>query len=143
MTDSFDDGEEVIAFNHDVVLPHDTASGQATGKRQHKPLTITKELDKSTPFLMQSLINNEALTSFELRFYTSGKRTGIGSASGTEVNYFIIKLANAFIVDIKSTMPNNKNPESAQYEVFEEVCFIYEKIEWIWTSGTISTSDTV
>jgi len=27
----------------------DAASGLATGKRQHKPLTITKEMDKATP----------------------------------------------------------------------------------------------
>lgn len=30
------------------------ASGLPTGKRQHKPMTITKELDKSTPILMQA-----------------------------------------------------------------------------------------
>ncbi len=29
----------------------DAASGMATGKRQHKPLTITKELDKASPLL--------------------------------------------------------------------------------------------
>jgi hypothetical protein len=32
-----------------VVSPRDAASGQATGKRQHKPFTITKELDKMSP----------------------------------------------------------------------------------------------
>ena len=30
-----------------------------TGKRQHKPFVITKEIDKSTPLLMNALVNNE------------------------------------------------------------------------------------
>ena len=29
----------------------DVASGQATGKRTHKPFVITKEYDKATPLL--------------------------------------------------------------------------------------------
>lgn len=33
----------------EVVVSRDAASGQATGKRMHKPFTITKELDKSSP----------------------------------------------------------------------------------------------
>lgn len=37
-----------------IVSPRDAASGLPTGKRQHKPVTIVKELDKSTPLLMCS-----------------------------------------------------------------------------------------
>jgi type VI protein secretion system component Hcp len=36
-----------------VVSPRDAASGQATGKRQHKPMTITKEMDAASPALVQ------------------------------------------------------------------------------------------
>jgi hypothetical protein len=39
-------GDECAA---EVVSPRDAASGLPTGKRQHKPLTITKEIDKSSP----------------------------------------------------------------------------------------------
>jgi hypothetical protein len=35
----------------EIVSPRDSASGLPTGKRQHKPLTITKELDRSSPLL--------------------------------------------------------------------------------------------
>ncbi|MBL7976348.1 MAG: type VI secretion system tube protein Hcp [Candidatus Kapabacteria bacterium] len=34
-----------------IVSPRDPASGQATGKRQHSPIVLTKELDKSSPLL--------------------------------------------------------------------------------------------
>ncbi len=39
----------------EVTSPRDPASGQATGKRQHKPMTISKEYDKSSPKLAESV----------------------------------------------------------------------------------------
>jgi len=36
---------------HEVVSPRDSSSGLPTGKRQHKPLTVTKEWDAATPLL--------------------------------------------------------------------------------------------
>ncbi len=35
----------------DVVAPRDVATGQSTGKRQHKPIKITKEWNATTPKL--------------------------------------------------------------------------------------------
>ena len=35
----------------EVKSPRDVATGQSSGKRQHKPMTITKEYDKSSPML--------------------------------------------------------------------------------------------
>jgi hypothetical protein len=35
-----------------VVAERDAASGLPTGKRMHKPLVITMEMDKATPTLM-------------------------------------------------------------------------------------------
>jgi hypothetical protein len=40
-----------LVFNQAIVSPRDAASGLPTGKRQHKPFVITKELDKSSPTL--------------------------------------------------------------------------------------------
>jgi hypothetical protein len=45
------DGSCVINFEQEIVSPRDAASGLPTGKRQHKPFVITKELDKSSPVL--------------------------------------------------------------------------------------------
>lgn len=42
------------ASNSAVVSPRDTASGMATGKRQHNPLVITKPVEPSTPLLRES-----------------------------------------------------------------------------------------
>lgn len=48
------DGTCTINFDQQIVSPRDAASGLPTGKRQHKPFVITKELDKSSPMLRES-----------------------------------------------------------------------------------------
>lgn len=52
-------GAEVSAQG--VVSPRDAASGLPTGKRQHAPVTITKELDKSTPLLSRTASGTKPL----------------------------------------------------------------------------------
>ncbi len=37
--------------NHSITSPRDTASGQASGKRMHKPVRITKEWGAALPML--------------------------------------------------------------------------------------------
>jgi len=130
----------VIAVSHEIVSPRDPASGQATGKRMHKPFVITKELDKSTPLLYNALVNNENITVWELQFFAPQIQS-IGTGAGAEVNNYTVKLTNANIVDIRSVMLNNKNPDLAKYAVYEEIAFTYQKIEWIWVDGGITSED--
>ena len=73
-----EDKIEIFGWSHEVVSPRDAASGLPTGKRQHKPLTVTKAIDKSTPLLMNVLTNNENITSWALTCYRP-------SSSGAEV----------------------------------------------------------
>ena len=47
--------EVVVTKTMDIVSPRDPASGLPTGKRMHKPITITKEIDKSSPLLSTKL----------------------------------------------------------------------------------------
>lgn len=129
----------VIAVSHDLLSPRDSESGLATGKRMHKPLVITKELDKATPLIYNSLVHNENLTEVELKFYKPQIRATGGM--GQEVNHFNIKLTNATVASITMRMPNNKHPELKQFETYEEVAFTYEKIEWTWTEGGITGQD--
>jgi type VI secretion system secreted protein Hcp len=131
----------VIAVNHEVISPRDSASGMAAGKRQHKPLTITKVLDKSSPLLYKSLVTNENLTEFILEFWSQKQKSTGGAVTGTEKQHYTIKLTNATICGIKFIMLNNKNPELSIFEEYEEVSFTYQKIEWIWVDGGITTID--
>jgi|SRR6185312_12233231 len=124
----------VMAFDHEVQTPRDPASGLPTGKRMHRPFTITKEIDKSSPLLHSALVNNENLTVWELQCFAA-------ESSGVEVNTYTVTLTNARIVDITSTMLNNKIPENAKMPLLEEVSFTYQKIQWTWVSGGITSSD--
>ena len=129
-----EDSIMVIGFNHEVVSPRDAASGLPTGKRQHKPIVITKEIDKSTPLLMSMLVNNENISDWELRFWQP-------SATGREVQYYTIQLVNASIASIRSEMLNNKYPENMQHKEREHISFCYQKIIWTFEDGGITAED--
>ena len=124
----------VIAVDHSIVSPRDAGSGLPTGKRQHKPFVITKELDKSSPLLYNALVSGENITSWELQFWTAGQ-------TGKEAQYYSVKLTNANISSIEFKMLNTKDPDTAKFAPFEEVAFTYQKIEWTWTQGGITTTD--
>ncbi len=124
----------VIAFIHEVQSPRDAASGQATGKRMHKPFVITKEIDRSSPLLYSALTNNENIISWELQCFAADSK-------GAEVNNYTVRLTNAKIADIRSIMLNNKMTENIKMPLMEEVGFVYEKIEWLWVDGNITAAD--
>ncbi len=130
----------IYGFEHEVVSPRDSATGQSSGKRQHKPMLLTKELDKSTPLLFKALAQNENISEFTLRFY-SPAILGSGG-SGTEVQTYTIKLTNATIVSINTILENNKIEVNMRLPVLQQVSFAYQKIEWIWVDGGLSFLDT-
>lgn len=113
----------VQAFMHEVIIPRDPQSGQPTGQRVHKPMTITKVFDKSSPLLFTALTSGERLTKCLLKFYRT-------SADGQQEHYFSIELEDAIIVDIKSYMPNCQDPGQAHFTHLEDVSFTYRKITW-------------
>lgn len=118
---------EIISLSHEIVSPRDAASGQATGKRQHKPFVITKELDKSSPLLNTMLTNNENIPEWTLEVYEPNSK-------GVEALAYTIKLTNASIASIRLVTDANG-------ELREEVTFVYKKIEWTWTDGGITAMD--
>ena len=129
-----EDSIMVIATNHEVVSPRDAASGLPTGKRQHKPFTITKEVDKSTPLLMNVLVQNENIKEWKLEYWQP-------SATGKEVQHYTVELLNASVASIQSEMLNNKYPENMQHKEREHISFCYQKITWTWVDGGISAED--
>lgn len=129
-----EDSIMVIAVNHEVISPRDAASGLPTGKRQHRPLTITKEVDKSSPLLMQALVNNENIVELEVRFWRPSK-------SGQEQQFYTIQLRDASIAGIRFEMLNNKYPENMQHKEREHVSFCYQKIIWAFEDGGLTAED--
>ena len=129
----------VFAAYHEIISPRDPTSGLATGKRMHKPIIITKEIDKSSPVLYQLLCTNENLTDVTLRFWAPNMATSIGT--GQEVQNYTIKLINAHIASITLNMADNKIPGQTSLPEEERVEFTYQKITWTWTDGGVTFSD--
>jgi type VI secretion system secreted protein Hcp len=130
-----EDSIVVIAVTHEVSSPRDAASGQASGKRMHKPFIITKELDRSSPQLYAALVNNENLLEWTLQFFRPDR-------TGAEKQNYTVKLTNASIASIQFVMPNTKDSELAKLTEYEQVGFTYEKIEWTWVDGGVTAVDT-
>jgi len=108
----------ILRIGHEIVSPRDAASGLPTGKRQHKPFVITKELDKSTPLLLSALITNENLTTAKFAV-----------ADGTSNTVMTIVLQNASVAS--RTQVGNT----------EEISFTYHTITWTWLNGGITAQD--
>jgi type VI secretion system secreted protein Hcp len=129
-----EDSIMVIAFNHEVLSPRDVITGEASGKHQHKVLTITKEIDRSSPLLMSALVTGENLKKWELRFWRP-------SSSAIAKQFFTIQLVNASITDIKMEMLNNMYPENVVHKEREHISFSYQKITWTYEEGGIACTD--
>ena len=113
----------VYKLHHEITSPRDVASGQATGKRVHQPLVITKEIDTASVKLFQALVTNESLKQVVINFWQPGK-------NGIEINYYRITLSNAFVANISQDLPNIFEPSEAKLPFLEKVAFVYQKIQW-------------
>ena len=103
--------------SHEIVSPRDPSSGLPTGKRQHKPITIWKEMDKTTPLLLNALVSNENLTSVLIGLLRNG------------VQVATVKLTNASLASYVT------------HGMTETFAFTYQQITWTWVDGGISAQD--
>lgn len=125
---------EIYGWSHEVISPRDAASGLPTGKRQHKPVTVTKPVDKATPLLLNVLTNNENLKTWKLECWRPSK-------AGKEEQFYTIELMNGNISGIRAEQLNNKYPENMNHEVREHISFTYQKVTWTWKDGGITAED--
>ncbi|MEM9158163.1 MAG: type VI secretion system tube protein Hcp [Verrucomicrobiota bacterium] len=82
--------------------PRDAASGKATGKRQHKPVTIVKRIDKASPMLAKA---------------ASGRTSGLPSTLRLEMDGRVYVLEGVKVLSSKK--------EGSK----ETISFSYTKIE--------------
>jgi type VI secretion system secreted protein Hcp len=129
-TDPGHEGEiKVNSYSHDLVSPRDSATGQATGKRQHSPVVITKEIDKSTPLLFRAITTNENLSDVTLNFYRP-------NPSDNGQPYFTVKLT-----DVQISRASQYPPDPGHSDDYESIAFVFHTIKWTWVDGGISAED--
>ena len=124
----------VIAVQHEIVCPRDPQSGIPTGKRMHKPLLVTKELDKATPALYDVLCTNENIVDARLDFWTA-------TPTGQEKQHYTVRLTNANISSISFKLANIRSPKLVRLAEYEEIAFTYQKVTWTWNDGGKTAQD--
>jgi type VI secretion system secreted protein Hcp len=122
----------VYALTEDLKVPYDAATGQATGRRQHSPITIVKELDKSSPQFFTAAVSNETLRSVTCTFYRN-------ATDGASRAYYKVALTNATIVEVKNSGDGVNG--AAQGDERERISFVYQKIELTDLDSTTSAAD--
>ena len=58
-----------------AAAPRDMATGMASGKRMHKPFTITKEVDKASPLLMKACASGQHFPQVDVQLGSGEKYT--------------------------------------------------------------------
>jgi type VI secretion system secreted protein Hcp len=84
----------VLGYQFEVDSPRDASSGQATGKRQYKPIVVTHELDGASPQFVKAAAINELLSSVVIDFFRVDK-------TGKEVNFYRVTLTNGGVASVK------------------------------------------
>jgi type VI secretion system secreted protein Hcp len=90
-------GIEIQDFSFGLESPVDVHSGGASGKRQHKPVVIVREVDAASPLLYQAMCNNEVFKSASLSFVRPSNQSGKhGSITNLElINGMIVSITHA------------------------------------------------
>ncbi len=107
-----------LSFDYEVVSPRDAASGQAAGKRQHKPIRIKKPYGPASLQFYAALTKNEPL-SVVMDFMAT-------DASGAMVLDHTIKLVNASVASVKMHSDKDVAPAAPATDVIE---LVFQQIE--------------
>ena len=126
---------KVYGMLHGIKSPRDAASGLPTGKRAHGALQISIGLDRAIPLLYNSLVNNENLTKWELKYWSAvHKGSGFTAAGSAHANTYTVALTNANICNLEAITTVNGT-------LMYLLGFTYQKITWTWNDGGITASD--
>jgi type VI secretion system secreted protein Hcp len=118
-----------LKFMYEVTSPRDVATGQVSGKRQHRPIIITKEWGAASPQLFQALVGSEPLSEVFIDF------VGTDQKSGQEVLTHRIRLINATIANIAYKTDEAVGASGVKHltaggqRSLEEISFTFQRIE--------------
>lgn len=132
--EGFEDHILVQSFDHVMTIPTDPQSGQPSGQRVHGPFVITKVVDKSSPLICTAMSTGERLTKCEIHLYRT-------SVTGHQEHYYTIKLVDAIIVNVTTSMPHAQDAGTAHLTHMESVAFSYRGIQWNHESCGTSGGD--
>lgn len=118
----------------EVTSPRDAASGMATGKRMHQPISVTKDVDKSTPVIYEEVSGK--VTSEDT--WTEGRSGGGAAGKAVFKELTITKRCGGInekytLLNDEAVIPTGDCPNGN--------CAL--KITWTWQDGSIDNTDWV
>ena len=125
---------ETLSFTHGLISKTDGVTGKLAGTRVHWPVTIEKEIDRSSPLLYLALARGQTLISAEIKWYRIDD-------AGREAEYFNILMRNVKVVAITPRVPNIKEQPSQIHNHIEQIQFRYEEITWSYLDGNLQFRD--
>ena len=125
---------EVLSIDHDLHIPTDVHSGKLTGVRMHSPFTVRTAFDAATAYLYKACTEGETYDTVKFSFYQIDD-------SGTEVEYYTILLERVKVASVKVIVPNVKDIAYEHYPHMMEYSFVYGKVTWTFTEGTLEHTD--
>lgn len=123
-----------LALDYVLTSPRDVATGQATGKRLHSPLSIVKEWGAATPQLFHALFRNETLKTVEIDCY------GV-DLQGKEGLVHKVKLTNALVTSIRQVTRGLRGLSGVRD--LETVAFSFGQIEHLSPKDAVLASDSL
>lgn len=112
---------DVLSTDWGIVLERDAASGLPTGKRQHKPVSVTKPLDKASPKLMEGIATGRVFPSVKVHLTRA--------TSAGPVTYLEYELTNVIVTSWSTSGDADDRPTEEVSLNFEEVKMIYSEYD--------------
>jgi type VI secretion system secreted protein Hcp len=110
-----------IGFSYEVTSSLGAASGRASRKREHGPITFTKEWGAASPQLFAALVTNEVLETALFEFVRTND-------VGVERVFQTIRLTNASVTSIHQYVAAQEDTELDHAEL-EDVALSFRDIE--------------
>lgn len=116
-------GLQCHAFEYAVAAQYDASAGQTSGKRQHNPVTIVREVDSASPLLFHACVTNEVFQSAKLSFVKP-------DSGGKETVFHTVELTNGTISKIGYASPRigGNSQASKNGNRLQAITFVYEEI---------------
>ncbi|TDU31182.1 type VI secretion system Hcp family effector [Panacagrimonas perspica] len=122
---------QISGFSWGMSSASEISSGQASGRRQHKPLRLFKSIDGATAPLASALATNQVVKELTL---TARKAAGVAA-----LPYLVIKLSNGRVSRLDLEFPD-PDPNAASPNGREVVEIVYQKIEINYSPQTNSAA---
>lgn len=120
---SYQSGREdkimIQALSHGIFVPKSAGAG----RRMHKPLIVTKTIDKASPLINTALCSGELLSQCRVEWFRT-------SAQGVQEHFYTMELEDAVIVGAEILMPHCQDPGTSHLTQLEKIHFSYRRIYW-------------